>query len=128
LTVPAAARAHLAKAEEFLTAAELAHEEGLTNAATSDAVTSGINAKGAICLALTGVTNKSDDHTGAVAELDQAGRAGQRLAPTLSRLLKLKSKSQYQTISIASGDSAKAVVWAATLVRGAREVLAAGGT
>ncbi len=126
MTVPAAARAHLAKAEELLTAAELALDEGLCNAAASGAVISGINAKDAICLALTGATNKSDDHTRAVAELVQAGRAGEALAPTLSRLLKLKSKSQYQTQSIAGADATKAVTWAGRLVRGAREIVASG--
>lgn len=48
------ARAHLAKAREFLTAAELNLDLDLFNAATSNAVISGINSKDAICLRLTG--------------------------------------------------------------------------
>ena len=45
------ARAHLAKAREFLEAAELTNDLQLFNAAASNAVTSGINSKDAICLA-----------------------------------------------------------------------------
>lgn len=63
------ARAHLAKAREFLEAAELTNDLQLFNAAASNAVTSGINSKDAICLALTGRTRKSDNHAEAVAEL-----------------------------------------------------------
>lgn len=46
------AEAHLAKAREFLTAAESAASQDLHNAATSNAVVSGINSKDAICLRL----------------------------------------------------------------------------
>lgn len=53
------ARAHLAKAREFLTAAESAASQDLHNAATSNAVVSGINSKDAICLQLTGTTTKA---------------------------------------------------------------------
>lgn len=69
------AKAHLAKAREFLEAAELTNDLDLHNAAASSAVTSGINSKDAICLALTGRTNKSDNHNEAVAELRDAGPA-----------------------------------------------------
>ncbi len=48
------ATAHLAKSREFLRAAESNKELNLYNAATSDAVISGINSKDAICLGLTG--------------------------------------------------------------------------
>ncbi len=47
------ATAHLAKSREFLPA-ESNKELNLYNAATSDAVISGINSKDAICLGLTG--------------------------------------------------------------------------
>lgn len=70
------ARAHLDKSREFLEAARLAADAGLHNAATSDAVISGVNAKDAICLRLTGVTGKADDHRAAVRELSQSGRKG----------------------------------------------------
>lgn len=48
------AKVHLTKAREFLDAAEADQDLELYNAATSDAVTSGINSKGAICLVLDG--------------------------------------------------------------------------
>lgn len=67
------AHAHLAKAQEFLAAAEFTLDLDLFNAATSSAVSSGINSKDAICLRLTGVSRKTDDHAQAVAELAQAG-------------------------------------------------------
>jgi uncharacterized protein (UPF0332 family) len=54
VTALSEARAHLRKAKEFLTAAEFSLDLDLFNAATSNAVTSGINAKDAICLRLTG--------------------------------------------------------------------------
>lgn len=68
-----AARAHLTKAQEFLEAAELTNDLDLFNAAASNAVTSGINSKDAICLALTGRTRKADNHTEAVTEMKPAG-------------------------------------------------------
>lgn len=117
------ARTHLRKAREFLDAAELNLDSDLFNAATSNAVTSGINAKDAICLSLTGMTEKSDNHTAAIAELRGAGPASRPLASTLSRLLRLKNKSQYQSTDIARGDAAKAVGWAATLVEGATRIV-----
>lgn len=117
------ARAHLRKAREFLDAAELSLDGDLHNAATSSAVTSGINAKDAVCLALTGTTGKSENHLEAVAELRAAGQASRSLAPTLGRLLKLKNKSQYQTVDVARADAVKAVGWATTLVDGASGIV-----
>jgi len=118
------ARAHLRKAREFLDAAHLSLDGDLYNAATSSAVTSGINAKDAICLALTGKTAKSENHTDAVGELRAAGPATKSLATTLGRLLKLKSKSQYQMLDVVRADAVKAVGWATTLVEGATGIVA----
>lgn len=123
MTALSDARAHLRKAREFLDAAELNLDGDLYNAATSNAVTSGINSKDAICLALTGTSGKSENHTDAVAELRGAGPAARSLAPTLGRLLRLKNKSQYQTVDVAGSDAAKAVGWAATLVEGANGIV-----
>jgi hypothetical protein len=61
------ARIHHAKAGEFLEAAEANLGRKLYNAATSDAIISGINSKDVICLVLTGRTDKSDKHAAAVA-------------------------------------------------------------
>ena len=117
------ARAHLAKAREFLDAGRLTLDLELFNAATSNAVVSGINSKDAICLRLTGTTHKTDQHIEAVAELKAAGPAGAALAPTLSRLLRLKTKSQYQSASISAVDAGKAIEWAARLLEDAEVVV-----
>ncbi len=115
------AHQHLSKAREFLEAAEANRDLELFNAATSDA--SAINSKDAICLTLTGRTNKSENHNEAVSELRRAGRAGAHLAPTLSRL-KLKTKSQYAPVSVTPSDTTRAVQWAQRLMTGAEDVFA----
>ena len=116
------ARAHLAKAREFLEAADLTNDLQLYNAAASNAVTSGINSKDAICLTLTGRTKKSDNHAEAIAELKGAGSAGRDSSATLSRLLRLKSKSQYQAASVSAADAAKSIDWATRLFETARNI------
>lgn len=123
------ARWHLAKAREFLSAAELNLEVGLCNAAASNAVISGINAKDAVCIRLNGTTAKTENHSTAVAELRATGATGphggttKQMATVLGRLLKLKSKSQYQSIDVARSDAAKAVEWAQKLLDGAIEIV-----
>lgn len=125
MTSPSQARAHLAKAKEFLEAARAMVELEMYNAAASSAVTAGINAKDAICLQLTGRTSKADSHEQAVVELRAAGGAGRDLAPTLGRLLRLKGKSQYQAVSVSQTDAARAVAWAERMVQAAAEVVVA---
>ena len=120
------ARAHLAKAREFLEAAEATLEIGLFNAATSSAVIAGINAKDAICLKVTGRTGKSDRHAAAIAELASAGTTGKQLAPTFRRLLKLKGGSQYLAASVGASDAVRAVAWATKMVEGAQRTMPAG--
>jgi uncharacterized protein (UPF0332 family) len=132
LTALSDAREHLRKAKEFLEAAELNLDLDLFNAATSNAVVSGINAKDAICLALVGKTSKSEAHDQAVPELEAAGAGSQqhaktteRLATTLGRLLRLKNKSQYQELSVARTDAVSAVKWAQILVDAASDIVTA---
>jgi uncharacterized protein (UPF0332 family) len=124
MTAAEEAQLHLAKALEFLEAAEGNLEQRRYNAATSDAIISGINAKDAVCLTLTGRTDKSDNHADAVPELKRAGRAGADLSPTLSRLLRLKTKSQYAPLSVAPSHANKAVEWAQRMLSGAQDVVA----
>jgi uncharacterized protein (UPF0332 family) len=112
LTALDEARLHLAKAREFLDAAETSRDIGLNNAAASDAVISAVNSKDAICLALMGRTGKSDNHAQAIDELKRAGQAGADLATTLGRLLNLKTRSQYASRSVSGADAGKAVEWA----------------
>jgi uncharacterized protein (UPF0332 family) len=112
LTALEEARLHLAKAREFLDAAETSCDLGLNNAAAADAVISAINSKDAICLTLTGRTGKSDNHVQAVEELKRSGPVGAELTSTLSRLLNLKTRSQYASRSVSAPDASKAVEWA----------------
>ena len=123
MTALADAKAHLVKAREFLEAARLTNGLDLFNAATSDAVVSGINSKDAICLRQIGVTRKSDAHQDAVAELKSAGPTGKELAPTFSRLLKLKTKSQYQSASVAGTDAGRAIEWAERMLAAAEKAV-----
>lgn len=117
------ARLHLGKAREFLHAAETSRDLGLDNAAASDAVISAVNSKDAICLSLGGRTGKSDNHALAVDELKKSGPAGARLATTLSRLLNLKTRSQYAARSISNADAAKAVEWATRMYTSAEAIV-----
>jgi uncharacterized protein (UPF0332 family) len=131
VTALSEAREHLRKAKEFLTAAEFSLDLELFNAATSNAVTSGINAKDAICLRLTGKTGMTENHMQAVEELKASG-AGSKgigaetkgLAVVLGRLLQLKAKSQYGSLGVARNDAIGAVEWAQRLVDGAAEIVA----
>ena len=118
------AQLHLSKAREFLEAALVSRDRELYNAATSGAVISAINSKDAICLTLTGRTSKSDNHADAVPELKRAGAAGADLSPTLNRLLKLMTRSQYAPLSVAPSNADKAVEWAQRMLTGAEDVVA----
>lgn len=121
MTTRDTARTHLRKAREFLEAATVSRDLGLLDAATSSAVIAGVNAKDAICLSVVGRTNKADDHAAAVAELRASSPTGRSLAPVLSRLLRLKTKSQYQAASVSATDAGKAIEWATRLVGAAHE-------
>ena len=123
-----AARGHLAKAQEFLSEAKSALANEHPNAATSNAVIAGINAKDAIRLVLVGKTSKADDHRQAVAELRKAGKIGADLATTLDRLLKPKTKSQYQSLSMVIKDAETAVNQAVRLVDAASRVVPSAGS
>ena len=114
---------HLAKAREFLDAAETSRDLGLNNAAASNSVIASINSKDAICLALTGRTGKSDNHTQAVDELRRSGPVGAELTSTLTRLLNLKTRSQYASRSVSAADAGKAVDWASRMHTAAEGVV-----
>ena len=122
MTTQSEAQAHLAKAQEFLQAAELSLDLEMPNAACSSAVTAGINAKDAICLMLVGATSKSDNHAAAVAELGSAGQLGHDLSSTFSRLLSLKTKSQYQASSVSASDASRAAGWARRMITAALQI------
>lgn len=117
------ASAHLDKAQEFLDVAALALEVGLHNAAASNAVTSGINAKDAICLKRTGATHKTENHEDATRDLNRAGKDAAALAPTLKRLLSLKAKSQYRSVSASATDARTAVKNAKKMYEAAQSIV-----
>jgi cobalamin-dependent methionine synthase I len=113
----------LAKAREFLDAAETSRDLGLNNAAASNSVIAAVNSKDAICLALTGRTGKSDNHTQAVEELRRSGPVGAELTSTLTRLLNLQTRSQYASRSVSAADASKAVEWASRMHTAAEGVV-----
>lgn len=119
------AQAHLRKAREFLEAAEANLELGLLNAATSNAVTSGINSKDAICLKVTGTTGRTENHAEAIAELRRAGPldSAKTLSVKLGRLLKFKNRSQYQALDVAQSGARDAVDLATALLDGATTIV-----
>lgn len=117
------AQSHLRKSGEFLEAARSNLTQGWYAAAASCAVTSGINAKDALCLTLTGNTRKTDRHHEAVQELRAAGAVGRGVTPTFERLLRLKDRSQYRSEPISSTDAAKAVDWASRIYSAALQAV-----
>lgn len=123
MTALSDARAHLGKARQFLESARISQDFELYDAAASSAVVSGINSKDAICLALTGDTTRSEDHTQAVKELRQSGPAGSELASTFSRLLGLKTPAQYLTRATAQSQAEKAIEWAQRIYDAAEGVV-----
>lgn len=119
----AAARHHLAKSREFLTAAEVELAGELYSAAASSAVLAGINAKDAVCYRLTGRTGKTDNHRAAVTELANAGPAGKRLESTFRRLIEMKTAAQYQPTPVSHANAERAVEWATRIVEAADDVV-----
>lgn len=122
----AEALAHLNKAKEFLDAADAAGESRWWNAAASNAVTAGINAKDALCFALSGHSTAADDHRAAVAELRALGAPGREAATALDRLLSVKDKAQYDRRDVTETDAKAALRRAHTLVRTAEQAIATG--
>jgi hypothetical protein len=116
-------RSHLARAREFLEAAQVCLDLELFNAATANAVTSGISSKDAICLFLASRAATTDSHEDVVAELSRAGEEGKALAPTLSRLLRLGTTSQDLNATIAQAEASRAVEAAARLFEAAQGVV-----
>lgn len=123
------ARVHLAKAREYLAAADLSHDAKLYDAAISNAVISGVNSKDAICLRLTRTTGKSDRHDDAIGELEAAGvatkyaRTTERLATVLSLLLSVKGRAQYAPILYSRAGAEAAIEQAQELLTGATTIV-----
>lgn len=123
MTARTEAEGHFKKAQDFLEAAQTDLDFDLLDPATSNAVLAGINAKDVICLMLTGTTKKTENHSSAIGELKTAGHVGADVVPTFQRLLKLKTKSQYQSDAVSRSDTDKAIEWAQRMVDAARVVM-----
>ena len=117
------ARGHLRKAREFLEAGQVTLDLNMFDAATSNAVHSGINAKDAMCLKLTGDSGKTQNHKDAATELRKAGPKAAAVADDLKRLLTVKSKAEYQSIAVARSEAAKALERAERLYNAALEIV-----
>jgi hypothetical protein len=117
------ALAHLDKAREFLDAARASLDFGWHNATASSAVSAGINAKDALCLAMVGRTTAADDHKFAVAELRSLGPAGAEPGNALDRLLGLEDRAQYDRRGVGAAEAQAAVRRATTLVQAAERAL-----
>jgi uncharacterized protein (UPF0332 family) len=129
MTVLDDAKIHLMKAREYLEAADLAHDHELYNSAISNAVTSGINSKDAVCLKLVGSSGKAANHSNAVGELEAAGAMSRhasttrRLAGLLEQLLLLKNRAQYEAFRFAHDDAELAINQAQELLDNAIKIV-----
>ena len=117
-------RRHLAKAVQFLDASQLALDARLGDAAVSCAVTAGIHATDAICVARLGRRSAGGSHHDAVDLARRAGNEGRRAASHLQRLLAVKNKAQYDASPVTAAAAGRAVETARRLVDLARQVVA----
>lgn len=89
--------AKLAKADEFLSVADVALGAECFDAAVSLAVSAAVNASDALCLEAAGRYSTTSNHADALALLRQCGVAGTSASKNLQRVLKLKTKAQYSS-------------------------------
>lgn len=117
------AQGHLRRAKEFLEAGQLTLDHDMFDAATSSAIHSGINSKDAICLKLTGKTEKTQSHNDASVELRKAGPKAATVANDLKRLTNSKPKAEYQSTATAQTEALRAIERAQRLYDVAAEVV-----
>ena len=121
------AKAFLDKAEEILLLAQIAEEGALWHGVAVNSIHSGINAKDAIAVWLTGKTTKHQDHMRAADELDtlltgHSDRAGNVRA--LQQLLSKKSAIEYSDDRRTPEATARMMLrYAERLVEKARELV-----
>jgi hypothetical protein len=113
--------AFLAKAEEFLRAAQDALALGNNTAAVANAVHAGILAADSITAARSRAVWRGE-HGQAPAHLDAAGEDGKQAARHLRRLLPLKTRAEYDPAPIRATDAKAATSAAEHMVIIAREV------
>ena len=115
--------AYLAKAHEYLEAAEDAFERDNLVAATGNAVHATIAAADAVASVRLNSRWKSD-HPGAAEHVAAAGLEGERCAQSLRRVLPLKHQAEYDPLPIAPGKARGAIRAAALAVSAADRTLA----
>jgi hypothetical protein len=109
----------LAKAKEFLSAAELlGTDEQLSDACVSMCVEAGIAASDVICRARVGAYAQGQNHNEAVELLRRASNDDKH-ATHLVTLLSVKDKTQYSAIPVSSTHRTKALRAARALVEAA---------
>jgi hypothetical protein len=120
---PAMRAGRLAKAEQFLEAAELIEtlldDEDCEDAYVTMCVHAGIAASDVLCCARLGQHSEGQGHAEAVAMLQQVD---DQLAKRLSVLLGMKTRSGYGWTTISKTDKVKAGRAASALVEAARQV------
>lgn len=109
------ADAYLAKASEFLRAAQDALRLGNHTAATGNAVHAGIAAADAIAAARSGSIWRGP-HDQASIHLEQSGMDGKQAARHLRRLIPLKTRAEYDPAPVRAGDARAAVTAAERMV------------
>lgn len=115
-------RAYVAKAEEYVSAAEAELEAERSIAATSLAIHAGINGSDAVTGVRLGVRAAGQDHDEALRLLKTAGPDGNAVAKDLARLLPMKNRAEYEPDEIPKADAARAVDRAGRIVAVARRV------
>ena len=114
---------HMAKAEEFLEAAQDALLNSHTNAAFSMAVHAGVQASDVICSVKLEKRSSSANHADAVDLLGSIPGPEKTLAQKLKRLLSNKTKAEYDAEPVSAAHAKEAVLNAERLVERARSVL-----
>jgi HEPN domain-containing protein len=117
-------RAYLGKAEEFLAAARAELTAGRLVAATSLAIHAAINAADAVAGARLGRRSVGQDHDEVVSLLHDAGPDGAAVAKDLTRLLPMKTRTEYEPEGVSKSAATKAVERAERCVAVGRRVAA----
>lgn len=118
----AQARAYIAKAEEYLSAATAELDAGRPIAATSLSIHAGINAADVVTGFRLGVRAAGQDHDQTIGLLRTAGPDGVTVAKELGRLLAMKTRAEYEPDGIPRADAVKAVERTRRIVEVARRI------
>lgn len=111
-------RAKVAKAKDFLAAAEIMEDIDAYDAAVSLAISAAINASDALVLDFSGSMPSGQDHHGAIALLKRA--TDRDTARQLDYVLNLKSKAQYAVQRCTAVEAAEVLKRAKRLVTKSR--------